>query len=204
MDALELLLTRRSAVVRLMTEPGPTSAEEVTIVRAGIRVPDHGKLFPWRVQVLDKEGQAALGNVFADAFAAANPGATAEELETERLRPQRAPTLVVVSNRLQPDHPKIPVMEQFLSGGAVCQNLLHAAHALGYVAQWITEWPAYDPEVKRALGHDPTDDIIGFVYIGSAVEPPTERRRAQLHDVASRWTAPGIETTFPEEEPAES
>lgn len=204
MDAIELLLTRRSCVVRQMTGPGPTPDEVMTILRAGIRVPDHGKLYPWRLQVLDSEGRAALGEVFAAVHAAKHPDASAEEIETERLRPQRAPSLIVVSNRLQPDHPKIPVMEQFLSGGAVCQNLLHAAHALGYVAQWITEWPAYDPDVKRALGHGPADDIIGFVYIGSAVEAPTERRRAQLHDVASVWSAPGAEERFPEETPAES
>lgn len=193
MDALELLLTRRSAVVRNLGEPGPTDDELVTIVSAGIRVPDHGKLYPWRIQILDGDAQIQLGEVFAATFAAENPEATEDEIEIERQRPTRAPALIVVTSHLQPDHPKIPVIEQTLSGGAVCQNLINAAHALGYGAQWITEWPAYDDDVKRALGHDAAEHIAGFVYIGTPVEPPSERRRAQLGDVVTWWRGVGDE-----------
>ena len=204
MDALELLLNRRSSVVRQMTEPGPSPDELKSIVAAGIRVPDHGKLFPWRLQVLDTSSQHALGDVVAGLYAQEHPDASTDEVHTERLRPQRAPVLVVVANRIQHDHPKIPALEQMLSGGAVCQNLLNAAHALGYTAQWLTEWPAYHADVKRALGHSPDDDIIGFVYIGSALEPPTERRRAQLEDVATYWDGPGVERMFPGVRPHQS
>ncbi|MEC9166050.1 MAG: nitroreductase family protein, partial [Pseudomonadota bacterium] len=89
----------------------------------------------------------------------------------------------------QRDH-KIPTMEQRLSAGAFCQNLLVAAHASGFVAQWLTEWPAYDDEVKAALGHRPETDIVGFIYIGSAAEPPQERARADLDTVVSHWSGP--------------
>lgn len=196
MDPIDLLATRRSSVVRNLGEPGPSDDELLTIVAAGIRVPDHGKLFPWRIQVLDGEAQQGLGDVFAETYAAEHPEATDEEVQTERQRPARAPALIVVTSRLQPDHPKIPVIEQTLSGGAVCQNLLNAAHALGYAAQWITEWPAYNDNVKRALGHDPAEHIVGFVYIGTPTETPTERRRALLEDVATWWRGVGDEESL--------
>ena len=188
MDTIDLLLTRRSVVAANMAEPGPDAAQLEIILRAATRVPDHGKLAPWRIQVLRKEGQSRLGDILADLFAKEIPGANAKQVEFERQRPQRAPLLLVVTAKIVKPH-KIPEMEQMLSGGAVCTNLLIAANALGFCAQWLTEWPAYRPEVARALGHDPdTDQIIGFLYIGTPTEPPTERPRPALDEVASEWT----------------
>ncbi len=190
MDTIDLLLTRRSVVAKEMGEPGPDAATLAKILGAGIRVPDHGKLGPWRIQVLHKPGQAALGEVLARIFASEHPEADERQVELERQRPQRAPVLLAVTARIDPHHPKIPVMEQQLSGGALCQNILVAAHASGFAAQWLTEWPSYHPEVRKALGHSPETEIIGFIYIGTPKTPPSERPRPTFETVVSEWTGP--------------
>lgn len=187
MSTLDLLLKRRSVVAKNLGEPGPSDAELEMILQAGIRVPDHGKLGPWRIQVLKKQGQAALGEIFAWFYADDNPKAEPRLIEIERQRPQRAPVLLAVTARVDTLHPKIPELEQRLSGGALCQNILIAAHASGYAAQWLTEWPAFHPGVKQALGHDAENDIIGFIYIGTPAEQPTERGRPALDQVVSEW-----------------
>lgn len=192
MDTIDLLLKRRSVVAANITEPGPDAEALETILRAATRVPDHGKLAPWRIQVLRKDGQSRLGDLFADLFAKEIPEANEKQIEFERQRPQRAPVLLVVTAKITKPH-KIPELEQLLSGGAVCTNMLIAANALGFCAQWLTEWPAYRPEITRALGHDPeTDQIIGFVYIGTPAEPPSERPRPALDDVVSEWTGEAV------------
>lgn len=188
MEAIDLLLTRRSVVVKDMVGPGPDAAELEKILTAGIRVPDHGKIGPWRIQVLHEAGQAALGEVFASRFAEIwGEDASENMIAFERERPGRAPVLLVVTANLHPEH-KVPLIEQQMSGGALCMNLLNAAHALGYVAQWLTEWPAFDEGVKKALGHSAETEIIGFVYIGKAANAPTERTRPALETVVSEWT----------------
>lgn len=191
MEAIDLLAERRSVIANNITEPGPSAKELETILTAGLRVPDHGRIFPWRIQILDKDGQTSLGDIFAECFKRDYPNATEEDIETERQRPQRAPVLLAITAHLNHERAaKVPLMEQKLSGGALCQNILNAAHAMGYVAQWLTEWPSYHPKVRQALGHDVNTEIIGFIYIGSATEPPSERKRAELDDVVSHWTAP--------------
>jgi nitroreductase len=182
--AIETLLQRRSVVAKNLGEPGPSAAELDMILKAGLRVPDHGKIGPWRLQVLDKPAQAALGEVFCRLYAAANPDARQDYIQAERERPARAPVLIVVSSRVQRAH-KIPEIEQLLSCGAVCQNLLNAATLLGFAAQWLTEWPAYDEGVKAALGVPSDQHIIGFVSVGTAIEPPQERPRPAFDDVVS-------------------
>lgn len=183
-SAIESLLKRRSVVAKNLTEPGPDDHELDAILKTGLRVPDHGKIGPWRLQVLKKPAQAMLGDVFAKAFAASNLGARSDQVDIERQRPQRAPILIVVSSRLHREH-KIPAIEQLLSCGAVCQNLLNAATLHGYAAQWLTEWPAYDNHVKEALGVPLDQDIIGFISIGSAIEPPNERPRPDFQAIVS-------------------
>lgn len=190
MNTIDLLLARRSVVAKDMGAPGPDAATLEKILGAGIRVPDHGKLGPWRIQVLHKPGQAALGEVLARVFAAEHPEAEERQVELERQRPQRAPVLLAVTARIDEHHPKIPVMEQKLSGGALCQNILVAAHASGFAAQWLTEWPSYHPAVRTALGHSPETEIIGFIYIGTPTTPPNERPRPTLETVVSEWTGP--------------
>jgi len=187
MDTIELLHTRRSVKAMDLVEPGPSDAQLDAILRAATRVPDHGKLAPWRIQVLRKEGQTALGEVLAALFRKEIPEANDKQVEFERQRPQRAPLLLVVTHTPVTPH-KIPEFEQLMSGGAVCAHLLLATHAQGLAGQWLTEWPAYRPEVVAALGHDPEKDrILGFFYLGTPREKPEERPRPALDEVVSEW-----------------
>jgi len=186
---LNLLLTRRSVLAKDLIEPGPTAQELETILRAGLRVPDHGCIEPWRIQVLHKPAQHALATHCARIFAREHPDASQALLDAERERMQRSPVLLVVSSHPDPSRfGKIPAIEQLLSAGALCQNLLIAAQALGYGAQWITGWPAYDVEVKTALGHSATTDIVGFVHLGTATATPTERPRPAFEAVVTEWS----------------
>lgn len=180
---IDLLLTRRSLVAANQTEPGPSAEDLESILRCAVRVPDHGKLTPWRIQVVQGKAQERLGEVFADVFKAKNPDASDERLELERQRPQRVPLLLIVSTKIELE--RAPRLEQILSGGAVCQNILIAATALGYASQWLSEWINYDPDVKAHLGISPSDEILGFMYLGSASEKPKERPRPELEEVVS-------------------
>ena len=188
MEAFELLNTRRSVLVRKLEPPGPSSDELKQILEIGIRVPDHGKIGPWRIQVVTEDGQKELGDIAATLFKKQHGDRANEKMvEFERLRPQRAPILLVVTPNISIPH-KIPEIEQRLSGGAVCMNILNAAHALGFSAQWVTEWLAYHEDIKAALGHASSVDIIGMIYIGSASEPPQPRDRPALEEVVSEWS----------------
>lgn len=184
LDRLTPLLRRRSVVAKHLAEPGPDDGALQRILETGVRVPDHGKLGPWQLQVLKKPAQEMLGGVFADAYTTDHPDAREEQIAFERARPTRAPVLIVVSSRLHRAH-KIPEIEQLLSCGAVCQNLLNAAALLGFSAQWLTEWPAYDDRIKTSLGIANDEHIVGFVYIGTPIEPPNERPRPEFSTVVS-------------------
>lgn len=188
-DTLTLLRNRRSVTAKNLDEPGPGDADLRAIIEAGLRVPDHGKLGPWRVLTFDKAAQSRLGELWADLFAAAYPEANEKQIDFERQRPQRAPVLLAVAST-PVESEKIPEFEQLLSAGAVCQNLLVAAHASGFAAQWLSEWPAYNGTVKRALGLGQGDQIAGFIYIGTPIEAPKERTRPDYDDVVSAWTGP--------------
>ena len=189
METIDVLTSRQSVGADFLVEPGPGPEELQRILSAALRVPDHGRLFPWRIQVLDKPAQQRLAEVYVARYKALNAGARDNQVEHERKRPQRAPLLLVVSNRLEPLH-KIPILEQTLSGGALCMNILNAAHALGYAGNWVTGWPAFDDEVKRTLGVPPSSQIIAFIHIGSPGAPPKERLRPKLEDIVSPWTGP--------------
>lgn len=182
---LDLLHTRRSVKAGNLIEPGPDASQLEAILRAATRVPDHGKLTPWYIQVLHKPGQAKLGDFLASLFASEIAEANDKQIAFERDRPQRAPLLLVVTYKPLIPH-KIPEVEQILSAGAVCTHILMAAHAQGFAAQWLSEWPAYREEVRRFLGHDGVhDQIAGFIFIGTPSEPPQERARPTLDDVTS-------------------
>ncbi len=178
-----LLLTRRSLVASKLTEPGPNREELDLILRCATRVPDHGKLTPWRIKVVQGQARRALGQVWRDIFERSHPDASAEQLNFECNRPYRAPLMLIVSTKIE--NQRIPAWEQILSGGAVCQNVLIAATSLGYHAQWLSEWPNYDTEVKEATRLSVGDYFLGFIYIGTASEVPVERVRPQIEDIVS-------------------
>src|SRR5471032_2782610 len=164
-DAQQLLKTRRSVKPMEMTGPAPTDAEIETLLTIASRVPDHGKLTPWRFIVFAGEARLAAGKIIADAFRATRADATPEQIEFERNRLARAPLVIAVVSRAG-SHIKIPEWEQVLSAGAAAMNLVTAAHALGYAANWITEWYAYDARVLTGLGLGAQERVAGFVHIG--------------------------------------
>jgi nitroreductase len=185
-DTIDLLLTRRSGSAKAMTGPGPSGAQLETILAAAARVPDHGKLFPWRFILFEGEGRRRLGELLVEAVLESEPQATPERLDMERHRFMRAPIVVGVVSRTREQIP-IPEWEQILSAGAVCQTMLIAAHALGFVANWLTEWPAYHPHVKEKLGLKPGERIAGFVYIGTSAVPLEERVRPDMSKIVTRF-----------------
>jgi nitroreductase len=183
-DALTLLETRRSVSARNMTEPGPSAAELDRMLAIAARVPDHGKLAPWRFVVFEGAARARAGEGLAAIMT--RRGDPAEKVEQTRTALLRAPVVVAVVSTAA-EHPKIPVWEQQMSAAAATMNLLHAAHASGYVANWLTDWFAFDGEAKALLGVKETEQVVGFVYIGSAKEPPAERPRPELSRIVTRW-----------------
>jgi nitroreductase len=189
-DALELLTTRRSVKALELAGPGPSAAEIETLLTVASRVPDHGKLVPWRFIIFEGTARRAAGDAIAAAFRKKYPQATAEQAEAERKRLARAPLVIAVVSRAGP-HVKIPEWEQVLSAGAAAMSLVLAAHALGYAANWITEWYAYDRGVLDALGLKENERIAGFVHIGRAGAPAEDRPRPPLAEIATRFDANG-------------
>ncbi len=191
----EFLKNRRSVLAMKLQEPGPNEDRLREIIQIGLRVPDHSRCGPWRIQIIRKDGQEKLGDCYARQYKKNNLAATREQVEYWRVRPQLAPILLVVTcypnqEKIQ----KVPLLEQVLSCGALCQNLLNGAHAFGFSAQWITEWPAYDPEIRKALGHSHDIEVCGFIFIGSAKEKPSERKRIGMNEVVTEWNGPTVET----------
>lgn len=183
---LALLASRRSARPREMVGPGPTATELDTMLAAAARVPDHGKIAPWRFVVIPPDRRAAFADVVARAYGAANPDATDAELAKQIEAFTASPCLVVVLST--PDHAhKIPVWEQEMSAGAACQNLLIAGHALGHVGGWVTGWAAYDATVYAALGGPPGGRIAGFVHFGQPARALDERPRPALGAIVRTW-----------------
>ncbi|HVZ28546.1 MAG TPA: nitroreductase [Rhizomicrobium sp.] len=181
-DTIRLLLSRRSGSAKAMTGPGPSQEQLDMILAAGGRTPDHGKLFPWRFIVFEGAGRERMGDILAEIVEA--EGERPKQIEEERGRFLRAPVVIGVISAAREMH-KIPVWEQELSAGAVCQNILTAAHALGFVANWITEWYAYHPKVKERLGLKSGERVAGFIYIGKAAEPLEERPRPEMAKIVS-------------------
>lgn len=184
-ETIHLLRSRRSVSPVMLTEPGPSAEELDTLLLIASRVPDHGRLAPWRFLVLEGEGRARAGEAIARAFRSDEPGAPEDRVLFERNRLARAPLVVAVVSRARA-HVKIPDWEQVLSAGAVCMNLVVAANAMGYGTSWLTEWYASDRRVLDALGLDPQERIAAFIHIGTPKEPPVERPRPVLADLVTR------------------
>lgn len=183
-----LLATRRSGKPRTMIAPGPEGAQLDAILAAAIRVPDHGKLAPWRFVVIEPDQRAAFAALLHRALreqAAQEPNGRLrdKDLEAASEFAHQAPTLVVAI--FEPVVSKIPLWEQELSAGAACMNLLVAAHAQGFIGGWLTEWPAYSNTVTAAFTQ--TGRIAGFIFLGTAGRELEERPRPDFADVVSRW-----------------
>ncbi len=182
---ISLLETRRSGKPRDMIAPGPDETQLMRIMNAAMRVPDHGKLFPWRFVVVDGDKRDALSNLLTRAYRTEKPDAGRLEIESMDQFARQAPALIVVLSA-PVDGSKIPLWEQELSTGAICMNLLNAAHALGFVGSWLTGWPAYNAQVRAALG--PTGErVAGFIFIGSPGRPLDERPRPEPAQIIRHW-----------------
>lgn len=186
-STLDLLKSRRSLKPDLMVEPGPSAAELDVLLTIASRVPDHKKLVPWRFIVFSGDARARFGEKIAQACEAEDTMPPSPiRLETERKRFMRAPIVIAVVSRVL-DKPGAPEWEQILSAGASAMNLCIAANAMGYATCWLTEWIAYSPRVRDALGLAANERVAGFVYIGSASAKPEERPRPPLADIVTHW-----------------
>jgi len=185
-DAIELLKLRRSVKPREMSEPGPSPAELETILTIGARVPDHGKLTPWRFIVFEGDARVRAGEVIAKVFARKNPQATAADIAVEKHRLTDAPLVIGVVSFTKP-HPKVPPWEQELSAGASAMNMVTAATALGYGACWLTGWFAFDRDVLDGLGLKANEKLAGFIHIGTQTRPNEDRPRPVLSDIVTRF-----------------
>ncbi|WP_395666435.1 nitroreductase [Methylocella sp.] len=183
---IEMLKARRSAPAATLQGPGPTEAEIDTLLQIAARVPDHGKLAPWRFIVFSGEGRERAGEALANVYRAAHPDADEKKIAFEKTRLSLAPLVVAVVSRAAP-HVKIPEWEQELSAGAACMNLVVAANALGYASAWLTEWCAYDRAALDALGVGPQEKIAGFIHIGRNDQPREDRARPALSDIVTRF-----------------
>jgi nitroreductase len=186
---VEYLRTRRT--IGALAEPGPDSDTLRGMLEIAARVPDHGKLAPWRFIVYEKASrEAAVAGLIRIAE-------TAADEKERRFRADKArgfadaPLIVGVVSASIADHPKIPLWEQQLSAGAVCLNLLHAAKAHGFAAQWLTGWFAYDPDAMRWLGLTESERVAGFIHLGTAALPPSERERPDVGAITTIWSAAG-------------
>ena len=188
-EAIHRLQTRRSVKAMDLQEPGPSPADLNTILECAVRVPDHGKLGPWRFIRFTGDSRAAFGEILAQRYASLNPQLPEKNIEFERQRFLRAPAVVAVIAAVRSGL-KIPEWEQQLSVGAACQNALVAACMMGYAGQWLTEWYAFDDVIDEALGLADHERVAGYLYFGSASAAPPERQRPNLSDVLSDWQMP--------------
>ena len=185
-DAIELLKTRRSIKPREMGPPGPSPDEIETILTIGSRVPDHGKLAPWRFILFEGDARARAGEIIARVYARNNPQASAADIEVERKRLTDAPLVVGVVSFARP-HPKVPAWEQELSAGASAMNIVTAATALGYGACWLTGWFAFDRDVLDGFGLKADEKLAGLIHIGTSSRRTEDRPRPALSDIVTRF-----------------
>ena len=182
---LSLLETRRSAKPRELVGPGPTRTELAEILTIAARIPDHGKLHPWRFVTVAEDQRDALASLLHEALAQENPQASeAHHKKEDEFAHYEGQMVVLISSPVE-GH-KIPVWEQQLSAGAAGMNLLMAAHALGYVAGWVTGWRAYSERVRTEFC-SPGEGIAGFIFIGHPARELEERDRPALSEVWTGW-----------------
>jgi len=184
---ISYLANRGSVSAMKLGAPAPGEAELAEILSAAARVPDHGRLEPWRFIVIEGAARQAYAERLIEIWRGNNPDADEEALANEARKRGLAPAIVVVVSRAA-EHPKIPVWEQELSVGAVCTNFLHAANAAGFAAQWLTGWPAFSADVAALLGLEPGERVAGFMHIGTPEAEPIDRNRPDIGNLTSHWT----------------
>lgn len=185
----DYLLTRRSVGMAFLQEPGPSPDQLRTLLTIATRVPDHGKIAPWRLVVFSGDARAQAGEMLADIARKRRPDIDEAGLDIERRQFLPAPLTVGILSAPQP-HPKVPEFEQLISAGNVAFNLVHGAYALGFAAQWVTRWFAFDAEAAARLGAGPGERFVGFVHIGTPTAIIEDRPRPDLSDVVTYWKAP--------------
>ncbi len=185
-ETIELLRKRRSAAPIMLSGPGPTEEERMLLLSVASRVPDHGKLVPFRFIVFEGEGRDKAGAIIAEVFASQNPGANAAQIAAERQRLAYAPLVIAVVSRAAP-HEKIPEWEQVLASASVCMTLTIAANALGFATAWLTEWYAYDRAVLERFGLAAHEKIAGFIHIGRHAGPRDDRPRPTLSEIVTNF-----------------
>jgi nitroreductase len=185
-EMLARLAGRRSPPLRSLGGPGPTPADLDALLGLGLRVPDHGRLAPWRIVVFEGEARAEAGSRLDAIYARQNPGLPEAKRSMWRDYFCRAPLLLVVASRPDPGS-KIPVFHQELSAGALCMNLITAATAMGFSAHWLLKWPGRDAEALAALGIGASERVAGFLHIGRPTERTADRPRPEPAAVVTRW-----------------
>jgi len=187
-DTLALLKLRRSVPPQFLGGPGPDARQIADLLTIAARVPDHGKLVPWRFIVFSGAGKAKAAALVGEAFRKRNPEAPQDKIDFEAKRLAHAPVVIAVVSRAR-KHEKIPEWEQELSAGAVCFNLLVAAEAMGFAGSWLTNWFAFDRDVLTAFGLGADERIAGFIHLGSADGKPADRERPELSAIVSHFGA---------------
>src|SRR6188768_2956731 len=167
MDAIEALISRSSA--KTFGDTAPTAEHLAIVLQAAVRAPDHGRLRPWRFMLIEGDERQKFGEMLVASALRRTPGLSEGDLQRERGKALRAPLIILVACRIVPGT-KIPAIEQLMAAGAAAQNILLALHSLGYVAAWKTGEAAYDTDVKRALGLNADDHLVGFIYTGRGAE----------------------------------
>lgn len=188
-SVIDFLLARRSAPIDLMHAPGPDDSQIETMIRIASRVPDHGRLAPWRFILYRGAVRGEIGLKLADLAVQLEGPLPEARLEKERTRFSRAPLVIGVVS-IARDNPKIPQWEMFLSGGAAAMNLSIAAQAMGFGANWITNWYSDNAEGRAILGLQPDERVIGFVHIGTVDQDFPERPRPDLRALYSDYSGP--------------
>jgi nitroreductase len=182
-EVLRFLATRRSTSAVTLTAPAPSDDDLAALLRLAARAPDHGKLAPWRFLIFDGADKAAFADRLEDIARRRGDAVAAAKLAKLRIPPL---AVTVIS---APRETAIPEWEQLLSAGAVCTNLLYGALAMGYGANWITDWYAYDPEASAIIGLQGGERVAGFILMGTPREAPLERERPDLVGLTQRWQA---------------
>ncbi len=185
MDAMSLLNHRNSEPK--LSKPGPDRETVLQILSAAARAPDHGRLRPWRFLLIEGKARYRLGELFAAAVQARNPAASPEEIKKNSEAPLRAPIIIAVIARLE-DHPKVPKIEQLLSAGCAAHGILLAAQALGFGAIWRTGDNCYDAHVKEGLGLSQDEEIVGYMYVGSALGVPKPLQEIRIGELLQVWS----------------